>query len=589
MQITHAISLDFQRYKTPSQIDVSQDDTYSRYIKITLFNNMAEWPVPDGVTVAVRFKKSDRTQGVYDTLPNGTVAYSVEGNTITVGVAPQMLTVKGKVTASVVVFLGSAQLATFPFVLNVVENPAAGQSISNDYYYLQTWDDINNAIGDLGNLQTDDKSSLVAAINALADEMDRGQPVVIFRYGKDPLISIEKAFFLGTRHIVCLKDGVSYLLTACDETKATFHRAGDGCIEEVSVDANDNWSATQTPVGGGGGTGLSSTEKNLMLTLFKAVPYTSDVSATMKSLEAIWNSSGSGDSGGEAVTSYEVTYNLTNVTADNSTSSIVEGGSLTVNLTPDTNAVLGEVTVTMGGEDITATAYSNGKISISSVTGDVVITATATVANYTQVEYLESADTSAYMVTPVTLRPTDLVECVWTNFEATQWAFPFGAFANGVHCSLTTRPDGAAGRTAYTRRNGATYTNRNAADPDFIMPKPKAMYRFAESAPGTGTIYDADGNALVTLTDENVSSYTGNGCRLGLFWIVDTTYAAHGNPEVSGLRIHSFKITDAYGSPTLDLIPVLDANNVPCMYDKVSGEYLYDASGANTFVAGGAM
>ena len=337
--------------------------------------------------------------------------------------------------------------------------------------------------------------------------------------------------------------------------------------------------------------GLTSEEKNLMLALFKAVPYTSDVSATMKSLEAIWNSGAGGDEGGDApgVTYYAVTYNLASVTVDSTPASVIEGGSLTVNLTPDTNAELGEVIVTMGGADVTASVYSNGKISISSVTGDVVITATATVASYTQVEYLEATATSAYMVTPCTLRPTDLVECVWTNVSGTAWEFPFGAYANGVHCSLSTRPDGVVGRTAYTRRSGASYTNRNTADANFVMPSGAAAYRFTENAPGTGTIYDADGNALVTLTDESASGYNGDGCCLGLFYIVDTAYKIHGTAERTGLRIHSFKITDVYGVATLDLIPVLDENNVPCMYDKVSGEYLYDESGANAFIAGGAV
>ena len=39
---------------------------------------------------------------------------------------------------------------------------------------------------------------------------------------------------------------------------------------------------------------------------------------------------------------------------------------------------LGDVTITMGGADITSTVYSNGDISISSVTGNIVITANAT-------------------------------------------------------------------------------------------------------------------------------------------------------------------------------------------------------------------
>lgn len=168
MKITHSISLDFQRYTTSSQINVVQDDTYSRYLAVSLYDNVVEWPVPDGATIAVRFKKPDKTQGVYDTLPNGEVAYSIDGNVVTVGIAPQMLVAKGKVTASAVIYLGSVQLATFPFVLNVIENPAAGQSVSRDYYYLSTFAAVNEAIGDLNNLQTSTKESLVAAINELA-------------------------------------------------------------------------------------------------------------------------------------------------------------------------------------------------------------------------------------------------------------------------------------------------------------------------------------------------------------------------------------------------------------------------------------
>ena len=52
----------------------------------------------------------------------------------------------------------------------------------------------------------------------------------------------------------------------------------------------------------------------------------------------------------------------------------------------------------MGGTDITSTAYSNGNISIASVTGDIVITAVATkIVNYTnQVTISTDADGNVY-------------------------------------------------------------------------------------------------------------------------------------------------------------------------------------------------
>lgn len=340
--------------------------------------------------------------------------------------------------------------------------------------------------------------------------------------------------------------------------------------------------------------GLSAAEKNLMLALFKAVPYTGEVAQAYKSLEAIWNS-GSGGGGDDVpdtpdipeITYHTITYNLTAVTADNYASSVIAGGSLTVNLTTDTNAVLGEVAVTMGGVDVTATAYKNGKISIASVTGDVVITAAASMANYTQVEYLEAAASDAHIFVPKALGTSETVECVWSG--GTGWIFPFGAFGNGVHCSLVTRLDATAGRTAYTRRAGASYVNRTTADPSFAMPTDKnAIYRFTESAPGTGTIYDADNNAMVTLTDDQVSSYSGSGVNVALFHIANGGNLY--NKEVPvGLRIHRFKIVDAYGTSVCDLIPVVDKDGIPCMYEKVSGTFVYDSSGNNAFIAGGAV
>lgn len=74
-------------------------------------------------------------------------------------------------------------------------------------------------------------------------------------------------------------------------------------------------------------------------------------------------------------TSYTITKNLTNVTINNSLSSINEGSSYSAILTANSGYALGTVTVTMGGNDITSSTYSNGSINISNVTGNIVITA----------------------------------------------------------------------------------------------------------------------------------------------------------------------------------------------------------------------
>ncbi len=75
-----------------------------------------------------------------------------------------------------------------------------------------------------------------------------------------------------------------------------------------------------------------------------------------------------------------VTNNLTHVTNSNPSEMISHGDSYTATLSATSGYTLSTVTVTMGGEDITATVYSSGTITIPSVTGNIVITATAVAA-----------------------------------------------------------------------------------------------------------------------------------------------------------------------------------------------------------------
>ena len=81
---------------------------------------------------------------------------------------------------------------------------------------------------------------------------------------------------------------------------------------------------------------------------------------------------------GEAVvTTYSITNNLVNVRNSNGTSIIVEGSPYSATITANDKCELESVTITMGGVDITASAYRDGVITIPSITGNVVITAVA--------------------------------------------------------------------------------------------------------------------------------------------------------------------------------------------------------------------
>lgn len=84
----------------------------------------------------------------------------------------------------------------------------------------------------------------------------------------------------------------------------------------------------------------------------------------------------SGGSGTE-VQFYIITNNLTNATNSNSATSVTSGSAYTATIAAKSGYELKSVTVTMGGSNVTSTVYSNGSINITSVTGNIVITATA--------------------------------------------------------------------------------------------------------------------------------------------------------------------------------------------------------------------
>ena len=88
---------------------------------------------------------------------------------------------------------------------------------------------------------------------------------------------------------------------------------------------------------------------------------------------------GEGIEVGGSTTRYTITYNLaTNIVSSNTAGRIAEGNSYaTVISSSHADYQVDDITVTMGGSDITATAVSGNEIAIASVTANVAITVTA--------------------------------------------------------------------------------------------------------------------------------------------------------------------------------------------------------------------
>ena len=136
MIITHKLQpMDLAHKQNTSSVDVVQDDKYSRNLEFTLTVNGLPFEIPAGTTAVVRYKKPDGTGGNYDIMPDGSTAYQINGNVLTVSLAPQVCTVHGLVKLSVGLVNGNAEINTFPVNIVVQPNPGATYQ-SEDYNKL---------------------------------------------------------------------------------------------------------------------------------------------------------------------------------------------------------------------------------------------------------------------------------------------------------------------------------------------------------------------------------------------------------------------------------------------------------------------
>lgn len=139
MRVTTKIGIDLQRPSYPTVINAVQGDQNTRQLEISLYSGSVAWQIPENTVVAMRYCKPDRTKGYYDTMPDGSTAFTVSENMVSILLAPQILTVAGTVSAQVVLYQGTAVLSTFSVQIRVEADPSAGAVTSEDYVNWMQW------------------------------------------------------------------------------------------------------------------------------------------------------------------------------------------------------------------------------------------------------------------------------------------------------------------------------------------------------------------------------------------------------------------------------------------------------------------
>ena len=175
-ETTAALRVDLLDPGAPQIIHAVQDDSNSRKIAFNIYAGGAQWAVPDGTLVTVRYKKPDGTAGFYDTLPDGnTPAATIDGNVVTVSLVPQVFTVIGNVPVQIKLYdSAGSSIATFAVVMHVSANVVSdAEIVSSDYYSVlakQIADVLAAADGIPGQVSAAQAAAEQAASSASAAE-----------------------------------------------------------------------------------------------------------------------------------------------------------------------------------------------------------------------------------------------------------------------------------------------------------------------------------------------------------------------------------------------------------------------------------
>ena len=123
MNVNTSVTIDLVQHGLMPKVAAMQNDSETRTMTICLTENGKAWEIPDDALPMVVYCKPSGLSGQYDTV-NGQSAFAVDGSTITVTFASQLLTSPGLVTAAVVFSSSSGKrLSTFPFVIDVEPTP----------------------------------------------------------------------------------------------------------------------------------------------------------------------------------------------------------------------------------------------------------------------------------------------------------------------------------------------------------------------------------------------------------------------------------------------------------------------------------
>jgi len=259
-------------------------------------------------------------------------------------------------------------------------------------------------------------------------------------------------------------------------------------------------------------------------------------------------------------TTFSITNNLTLVSTSNSSVEGVVNEPYTATLTPSSLCHISSVVVSMGG--IVGNYYSNGVVSIPSVTGSIVITAVA-VSDYTYLNYIQSSGTQ-YINTGY----------MWTSdIVKTSLDFELPSIINNT--SLI-----GSESSVNPKYTGVWYYSGTLRL--YFGSTPGVLAQTISINTEHNIQYSSDGSNLTAVLDDVSSStaYTG-GVQKTLPLFIFANNINGSASQLSTMKFYGLKMWDN-NVLVRDFVPVKNLDNVIGLLDRVE-EVFYTNQGSGNF------